>query len=159
MQADPPIAPPSCPCGYALTGLTSRRCPECGATVDLNAVGPTLPFGFTPRRWFLFRFAALASALVGPSAWIVTLGPPWQSHQLYWLLMAPGLPLLILTIPLRRVVSDSITLVAMYVGTILLLMILMRITRRGLRWLIIVALVVLALSSLNSFIAHALYAA
>jgi len=84
-----PVAEPSCgKCGYAVRGLTSLNCPECGS--DLREVGIVTPH--TARG-------------AGPVVWAVvwTVSLPWPAMGISALLAATALPRRVET-NMRRVI-------------------------------------------------------
>jgi hypothetical protein len=147
-----------CPkCGYALAGLSTRICPECG--VEFSPALIERANRRRRRRQWLIALAVTAFAIYSPFSWLLWIDYPWSDYHWFWLRMWPILPGLPATILLRFVASmpEWAEMTCMAVLTALALLLLTWLGARGRRWLIIVAILAFALSSCNGWIGYVLF--
>ena len=146
-----------CPhCAYALVGLSKPRCPECCEPFD-----PEVLARAASGRWKT-RVRSLAVMLVclyPPYGWLLVTDYPWGPYRWQWLKSWPVLPGLLPGGVLFRGSSTAIKYTAMGVFTAVLLVGLTWLGSRSRRLLLIVALIVLALSALNSWGAYHVFRA
>jgi hypothetical protein len=144
-------------CGYDLRGLGSERCPECGKTFDAAL------FRRRVRNRRLLSLAIMAFAIYAPFGWLFFVRDS-PEYVRSWVITWPILPGLVPAQLLALLTTAApIQGPAMYaLMTIITLAGLIGFTwlgSRSRRALILWALVALALSSLNSFIALQLFKA
>jgi hypothetical protein len=144
-----------CPkCRYDLSGLATPQCPECGSTFTHEMIRQAE----RRARWRQRLIAAFVMFVVmyAPYAWLLIIDYPWSDYRLSGIIMWPGLPVLIPVHALGRaigfpdlneipgkIVLDVVGLASWFL--------LAWIGSRGRKRLIIIALVVLTLSLLNSW--------
>jgi hypothetical protein len=149
-----------CPkCGYPLANLPTRTCPECGSAFEPAAVLKWHARHGCRRRWFI-SLAVMACVLYAPFSWLLWIEYPWSAYHWLWFRMWPILPGLPSTILLRSLGMrwpDWVEMIVMGLLTALLLLILTWLGSRGRWWLIITALIALALSCYNGWIGHILF--
>jgi hypothetical protein len=160
MPAPQATADRTCPkCGFALKGLTTAICPECG--VEFTPALLERARRRQRRRRWLISLAIMAFAMYAPFSWLVWTGYPWGDYHWQWLRMWPILPGLPATILLRAFVRPDWPQWAEEIGmgvlTALLLLLFTWVGTRGRRWLIITAIIVFALSCYNGWVGYALF--
>jgi hypothetical protein len=150
-----PFAGLRCPkCRYDLSGLSTPQCPECGTS-------------FTPEllrkaerraRWRKRVIAALVMFVVmyAPYSWLLFIDYPWSDYRVSWIIMWPGLPVLLPLHALGRAIgfpdfNEIFGKIVLDVIGLAFWMLLARISSHGRRRLIVLAGAVLALSLLNSW--------
>jgi len=81
----------TCPkCGYALKGLSSAVCPECGVECT-PALALRAQRRARRRRW-LIAFLVVAIIMYAPHAWLLFIDHPWDEHHWLWMRLWPILP-------------------------------------------------------------------
>lgn len=146
-------------CQYDLTGLRQNICPECGTPFD-----PAAP----PRRkrppWLLVIVATLI-VMYGPFGWLLLMNDD-GAYIRHWLVRGPVLPGLVPTFLLLAPFNilpgklpEWLAISMMAAITIAAAAIIILISRRGYRWFIITMIIALALSIINSLVAHKIFAA
>ena len=99
MPAPQATADRTCPkCGYALKGLTSAVCPECGVEFT-PALARRAERRARRRRW-LRAFLIVGFIMYVPHAWLVFIDYPWNDQRWLWMALwplLPGLPATLLT--------------------------------------------------------------
>ncbi len=154
------VADPTCPqCGYALAGLSRRTCPECGFNFD--PVVLLWRQRSARRRGWLLALAIMAFAMYAPFSWLLFIDYPWNDYHWLWLRMWPILPGLPATILLRFVTHDRLPdwgeFVCMGIFAFAALLLFAWLGTRGKWWLIMTAIIVLALSCYNGWVGYMLF--
>jgi hypothetical protein len=147
-----------CPaCRYDLSGLREPICPECGEPFDADVLR-------NPRRsrhWFLVIFI-LFIEIYAPFAWLFFVHDD-SGYKLSWMYRWPALP----GIPLAMFISAKIipvngdvSLTAIItILTLTMMAAFIWLATRGVRWLIVTALIGGGLFALNGWLAYLIFAA
>jgi hypothetical protein len=149
-----------CPqCGYALTGLSRRTCPECGGAFDMSTIEHARRRE-RRRRW-LVSALIMAAAIYLPFSWLLWGGVWTDSQHWLWLTLWPILPGLPVTILLRFALHHQLPewgeFVCMGLFTLAVLMLVTWLGTRGRWWLVSTAVIVFALSCFNGWIGYVLF--
>lgn len=158
MPAPQASAELQCPnCGYALVGLPSRICPECGFNVD-PVVVQWRKRSVLRRNWLL-SLCLMAFAMYAPFSWLLVINHPWDAYRWLWVRMWPILPGLPATILLRSVarLPEWAEMICMGAFAFALLGLFTWLGARSKRWLIITAAAILALSCCNGWVGYLLF--
>lgn len=103
----------------------------------------------------------MAIAMYAPFSWLLFIDYPWSAYRRQWLHMWPILPGLPATILLRLAssarVPDWVEMTCMGVFAAAALLLFTWLGSRGIRWLIITAILVLAGSSYLAWVAYILF--
>lgn len=150
----------NCPkCGYALTGLSGRVCPECGVEVTPELLARALRRR-RRKRW-VRSMLLVAVIMYAPHAWLLFIDYPWSEHRWFWLTLwplLPGLPwVLVERFAIGWRLPEWLGLVVMgaFAGGQLLL--LSWLASRGRKWMIAIAIVLIPLSIWLGIVSHALF--
>jgi len=147
-ETAPTMARLHCPaCRYDLKGLSEPRCPECGTVIDPAVIRRRA----SRRGRWLWSLAVTLPCVYLPYVWLLLADFPWSSYRWHWIAMWPGLPALFPTQLLLGRFSTAVEMAGMGVLAAVVVSIVVYLGSRGKRWLIAVALIVLALSSVNSW--------
>lgn len=160
MPAAPALTDLACPkCGYALHGLPTHTCPECGLNFDPEVLRWRVRY--RRRRAWLFSLAIMAFALYSPFSWLLWIDYPLSDYHWFWLRLWPILPGLPATILLRSVMTSHMPewmeMVCMGLVSAVLLLFCTWLGARGRWWLVITAAIVLALSCFNGWVGYQLF--
>ena len=150
-----PFAGLRCPkCQYDLSGLATPQCPECGTTFTPELIRRA-ERNARRRKWLV---AALVMFVVmyAPYCWLLFMDYPWSDYRWSWIMMWPGLPVLVPAHAMGRWLSfaelnSPAGVVLLDALGIVLWLMLTWIASRGRKRLIVIAVVVLLLSWLNSW--------
>lgn len=149
-----------CPhCGYALAGLPSRTCPECGSAFDPATVQRHLRRS-RRRRWLLSA-ALMAFVMYAPFSWLLFIHYPWNHERWLWVKLWPILPGLPATLMLRLTfdarLPEWMEFTSMGLLTLFALLLFTWLGTRGKWWLIITAMLALAGACWNGWIGYQLF--
>lgn len=149
-----------CPkCGYALAGLPTRTCPECGFNFD--PVVLKWRIAHARRRRWLHSAAVIAFAMYAPFSWVLWIDEPWNSQRWLWIRIWPILPGISPTALINSAahvrMSDGVMFLLMGAITLAALLQFSWLGSRGKRWLVITATIVFALSCCNAWVGYQLY--
>ena len=157
-----PLSLLRCPhCKYQLRGLRETRCPECGREFDHDLL---ISIGHKRRRLRQRRIVAslvLLPAMYAPYSWLLFIDYPWNAYRWSWIKMWTALPLLLPASSVRKwIPGDADGTASLIVLSLLVAMLcagLIFLSARRWRVLIIIAAIVLLLSTANAFILHGLF--
>lgn len=160
MTAELAFADLKCPtCGYALTGLSRRTCPECGQAFDMSTIHRATRAA-RRRRWMISGLV-MALAMYLPFSWLLW-GDVWgESHHDLWLMLWPILPGLPTMMLLRVFGAQSspqwVEFLCMGLFTLAAGMLFTWLGSRGRWWLVATALIVFVLSCYNGWVGYVLF--
>jgi ribosomal protein L37E len=114
-MAVPETAHLSCArCGYNLTGLTSRRCPECGTPFSYLSARRILRTGREPAEDSRVALIANIKLVLGGVALTFAIAAPWatatNSFEYIGALIVTWVNLLILAFGLKYLIASTMTL-------------------------------------------------
>jgi len=160
MAAPQSSADRTCPkCGYALKGLSSAVCPECGVEFT-PALALRAQRRARRRRW-LIAFLVVAIIMYAPHAWLLFIDHPWDEHHWLWMRLWPILPGLPATLLERFVFKVDLPewgeFVSMGVFTLIALLLFTWIASRGKPALVAVIILVTPPSIYLGLASHSLF--
>jgi hypothetical protein len=150
-----PFAGLRCPmCRYDLSGLATPQCPECGTSFTPEL----LRIAERRARWRKRVIAALVMfvATYAPYSWLLFIDYPWSDYRMSWIIMWPGLPVLLPAHEMGRSIglpdpNDFPGKIVIDSVGVALWLLLSWIGSGGRKRLIVITVAVLALSLLNSW--------